>query len=158
MLGQRLRRWPNIKTALFQCLVFAGLCHLIQFDSGIDLVILSEDSRGHGRGDKGGGQITRSAEWTASQKTNSQGSSSSSLCKLLLFCLFYQGEWKSSSKSMWLFLRYFSHWNVWKKMKWKTNGSKYAENMRFSRIWQSTGFRLHNSTWLYIHNVKTNHV
>ena len=27
MLAQRLRRWPNIKTALFQRVVFAGLGH-----------------------------------------------------------------------------------------------------------------------------------
>ena len=25
MLGQRLRRWPNIKTSLFQRVVFAGI-------------------------------------------------------------------------------------------------------------------------------------
>ena len=25
MLGQRLRRWPNIKTALGRCLMFAGI-------------------------------------------------------------------------------------------------------------------------------------
>ena len=26
MLGQRLRRWPNIKTSLFERILFAGSC------------------------------------------------------------------------------------------------------------------------------------
>ena len=32
MLGHRLRRWPNIKPTLFECLVFAGIANLCKSD------------------------------------------------------------------------------------------------------------------------------
>ena len=36
MLAQRLRRWPNIKTSLFQRVVFPGLLTLTHEQSDVD--------------------------------------------------------------------------------------------------------------------------
>ena len=36
MLGHRLRRWPNIKPTLFQCIVFAGLSLILKTSGEIN--------------------------------------------------------------------------------------------------------------------------
>ena len=44
MLGQRRRRWPNIKSTLFQCVVFAGILHIMRRGEGTPRIVAKHKS------------------------------------------------------------------------------------------------------------------